>query len=682
MSTVASLQVKIGADVSAAINGMAKADFAAQKVAESFAVAAEKSVKAGFVVAGWAANFATAIDGISQKLEGIDVSKLAEGDAKTLESFKKISAQASQAANTISAMGAAFSGAQQIAIPAMAAIARAVPAMAGSLAAAAGPITLVVGVLAAMAAGFVASQSAMKEVNNEAQKLRINIIEEQAAAAALFEQLQSSNTTQERRKELIDKVNETYGTTLKNLGNEKEYLKAVGLAYDDVIKSIEAKLILQSKTDAIEKLLQERIELDSFLEIYKTLPETIGKANAELLAKGASPGQLLPDNLFGDPAYAQARRQKITDQINALISDINKYKTISKPEKETGSKGKKQITEGDLSSELIKGLTDVSAKFAAGLIPVRDVLDKEIDVWSGIINKAFTISPAAGARFADSFKTYLAEATGQGTALEIPLIPRLPSNPEFLTQIPPLADRMREAVEEKMKKIKITIDDTNTSQQAQNFAKQFEKEIEGIQQVSGIADQLGKSIFGAIEAASNLDGKRAELEEYYDRESELIDASIGSEALKNQKKAAMEKDLNAKRKALAKEEAKQNKAKAIFEATINTANAVSKALATGGPPLAAIVSALGLVQIGAIAAQPLPLASGGLAYGPTAALVGEYPGASSNPEFISPVDKAKKYIREAVTEAGAGAREMFSIIRNDDLILITARGQYNNRRLR
>lgn len=38
------------------------------------------------------------------------------------------------------------------------------------------------------------------------------------------------------------------------------------------------------------------------------------------------------------------------------------------------------------------------------------------------------------------------------------------------------------------------------------------------------------------------------------------------------------------------------------------------------------------------------MAKGGLVYGPTTALVGEYSGASSNPEVISPLSKLKDMI--------------------------------------
>ena len=64
-------------------------------------------------------------------------------------------------------------------------------------------------------------------------------------------------------------------------------------------------------------------------------------------------------------------------------------------------------------------------------------------------------------------------------------------------------------------------------------------------------------------------------------------------------------------------------------------------------PFAGFGIAMGFVtsMMAAVAAAGIPaLASGGLAYGPTLALVGEYGGASGNPEVIAPLDKLRGLI--------------------------------------
>ena len=53
---------------------------------------------------------------------------------------------------------------------------------------------------------------------------------------------------------------------------------------------------------------------------------------------------------------------------------------------------------------------------------------------------------------------------------------------------------------------------------------------------------------------------------------------------------------------------------------------------------------------------------GGLAFGPTLAMVGDNPGASANPEVIAPLDKLRNLI-------GNHKQELYSKIRGNDIFL-------------
>lgn len=64
-----------------------------------------------------------------------------------------------------------------------------------------------------------------------------------------------------------------------------------------------------------------------------------------------------------------------------------------------------------------------------------------------------------------------------------------------------------------------------------------------------------------------------------------------------------------------------------------------------------------------------PFANGGLVYGPTLALMGEYGGASSNPEVIAPLDKLKSLIGD--TGSGFGGR-LEARLRGRDIVLALA----------
>ncbi|MDD3030724.1 MAG: hypothetical protein PHS57_10705, partial [Alphaproteobacteria bacterium] len=56
------------------------------------------------------------------------------------------------------------------------------------------------------------------------------------------------------------------------------------------------------------------------------------------------------------------------------------------------------------------------------------------------------------------------------------------------------------------------------------------------------------------------------------------------------------------------------------------------------------------------------LAKGGLAYGPTLALVGDNPGAAVDPEIVSPLSKLQQYISAAVSANVAAAPANVTVI--------------------
>jgi len=99
-------------------------------------------------------------------------------------------------------------------------------------------------------------------------------------------------------------------------------------------------------------------------------------------------------------------------------------------------------------------------------------------------------------------------------------------------------------------------------------------------------------------------------------------------------------------------------------------------------PFAAIAAGAALVIAGSYlksrlskksqAAKPTAFADGGIISGPTLGLMGEYPGASRNPEVVAPLDKLKSLMGE-----GGGTLEA-RISGNDLLILMNKAGRTNN----
>jgi hypothetical protein len=100
---------------------------------------------------------------------------------------------------------------------------------------------------------------------------------------------------------------------------------------------------------------------------------------------------------------------------------------------------------------------------------------------------------------------------------------------------------------------------------------------------------------------------------------------------------------------------------------------VNLAIAAGA---AGAVSALFSVALGKIGIPKL--AEGGVVRKKTLVVVGEYPGASTNPEIIAPENK----IREIIREEGGGGGTLVARISGDDLLFILDRANSKRNRTR
>lgn len=102
-------------------------------------------------------------------------------------------------------------------------------------------------------------------------------------------------------------------------------------------------------------------------------------------------------------------------------------------------------------------------------------------------------------------------------------------------------------------------------------------------------------------------------------------------------------------------------------------------------PIAAIVAGAALVATAAAARAALQsaitaFANGAIVSGPTLALVGEYPGASNNPEVIAPLNKLKSMIEPAVPNDTTMSGEVRFVIRGE--VLEGILNKMNRKRMR
>lgn len=185
------------------------------------------------------------------------------------------------------------------------------------------------------------------------------------------------------------------------------------------------------------------------------------------------------------------------------------------------------------------------------------------------------------------------------------------------------------------------------------------------------------SSFTAVIDAS-LNARGAAIDAYYNKEKARIDASVMSEQQKANAIAALDKETDRRKRKLARDQAIRDKAVGLVTAIINTAQGVSKALSTANIPLAAIIGALGAVQVGVIASQKIPaLARGGLVTSEQLVTVGDNP---SGKEAIIPFERMGEFL----SMAGGGAVRVTGLfeVKGSDLVLVLDRAKQEQARIR
>lgn len=672
MSTVASLQVKIGAEVQAAINGMSKAQFAADKVATAFESASQKSQVMGGIVSAVGSRVAQAAANAQSVVNRIDFSKMGSGAEDTFNKVQKVIDNTVNLGNTAVLMSEGFTRAQQISGVAISAIAAAVPKIGVSLAAVAGPIGLVIGAVGALVGSFIAFNTAQDNTINLQAELNNKINEEVSQMGAYIAVLGSTNLTFEKRGELIDTVNDKYDTTLKNLKDETAFAAQLDKAYQDLALSIKNKILIEASQSSITKLVGDIIQLEGALKGL----EAGGQAKIdELISGGGTPGQIdaVTKQIENQTKTIKSSLSQLNTELEKETSKIGDLfnNTLSKPGKSDGAK--KSVDEVAEAYRLLdETLTGIQTKFSKDLIKPLEVGDLQIDAFTSAINKLISIDPSGTAAQAaiDRYKDLFDRTPiTVDTIASIKIDPVLENTGEGDAANAAI-QRMNDSFAKNPPKVRINIDESDFESKIKSIGA---KASSIVNDISNVANRI-QNIFNL---SDNYEGKLDNLEAYYERESELINNSVASESVKAGRQKQLDDEVSKKKKALLREQAIAQKQSSLFAAITNVAQGVTAALATANIPLAAIVGALGGIEIGLIAGTAIPaLASGALVSGPNTVLVGEYPGAASNPELISPVDKVQNYIIDAVQDAGGNQSDsLIASVSGDDLLFLLTRAQ-------
>jgi len=734
MATVASLQIKIGADVSAAINGLTKAQFAADQVKEAYIEANAATIEGGFVIAGWAQNFSTAISGVQRSLESIDLSGLDKDQQQTTKSMLDLAEGALFVTENITVAASAFSGMQAVAGPAIAGIARLIPSIGASMAALAGPIGIAVGALAAGAALIVSnwnlvegSISNVEQIIGEANKA---IVQEKLETEKLINTLKSDISTRQDKYNAITKLNEVSTTYFGKLTAEKSSVEEITRAYDGYIANILSAAKAQAATEKIVALSKTQLDIQlkynkalldagEYQDLARKAPVITNGPNFGVEQAGADKALKIAQNLKKD----LDKNQKEIDEISSFAANLNvevdrggeikssqiktdriqeiyndAYKRIAGKFREFQDGF---LTGSGFDTEKLNTFKSAYAGIAA-IDPKSPKLDSLIKEITSLETLTPTITVGVAAKpdtsFTDIEDTLKSETFGKLNDIELKFKFSDDTDAAIKEKIQTIVEALQTAgslnldvnsdvVQELQAELTILRsrlkDPFEINIKVKTSKEQLEAELKKIaNDISVVANQF-QSALGVIDTldSNSIAERNQSLDAYYEKQKALIESQVSDEGLKNKKLEALEKEVSAKRKAIKRDEAAANKRNAIFNAIINTARAVAEALPNVA--LSVLAGALGGAQVAAIAATPLPaLQSGALVSGRNTVVVGEYAGADNNPELISPVNKVQKYITEAVQNSGGGgAQQLYSFISGDDIMLVSERGAYRKSRV-
>jgi len=172
------------------------------------------------------------------------------------------------------------------------------------------PIIALVAGLATLAYGLYQYATASSEADKNEKRRKANlealkkaekeqtetIAKESAEYVGLIYQLKATNADSKERETLIKQINATYGTTLKNLSDEKAFQQQLNLEVANYIAFQKAKFQLQKN----EELVQKNLEKQAVLQKELTKAEAL--YNLEFNKK-----------LGQDDLYAGQREQNLRD---------------------------------------------------------------------------------------------------------------------------------------------------------------------------------------------------------------------------------------------------------------------------------------------------------------------------------------------------------------------------------
>ena len=488
-----------------------------------------------------------------------------------------------------------------------------------------------------------ASAEAQKQLNDASQRGTENAQKELTQLNVLYGAATDDTRSRQERLDAVKRLQDEYPAYFKNLSDESIMAGQAADAYARLTKSLTDAAIARASMDKMTENATKLLDL---------------KGQKESLEKQLAPAVALRDQLMKTPVIGEggasalnnaiinaARLESQLKGVNSEIEALNAAneklaKGINISSLDTGGKGssgKELNTDLSTTGGLINRINELKEAQSKASAEQAVNLEKEIRLYQERLNLLqLTIQKGVAGHLAnDNYKDLLpaSDITGVTDPVEVAVpVTFEMSQSQFQENL----QRMRQMFSDSIQ----DLPPTDTALAGLNVMADTIGALSGaLGESAGAWAQWGASLMKTI--------------------AQVIPQII---ALANTQIAA-----------------------SVEQTTANTAVAASGAAASvASIPIVGWVMAAGAVAsiLGVLASLPKPkaLASGGIAYGPTLALVGEYAGASSRPEVIAPLDRLQSLIQPAQPDWGKFYVE--TKIRQGDLYIAVMGENYRRKRTR
>jgi hypothetical protein len=536
---------------------------------------------------------------------------------------------------------------------------------------AANPILAITTLVAGLTAAYLIQEGVftkMTNVQGELNKLKKDSINSTAKEESELRRLsgiaQNHAVALDERKKAIKAINLMSPEYLKGITLETIGTDSAKKSIDNYIGSLQKKSLLMAANSKIEELMAKKLALQTGEADAGTT--AFGALNDMIAKLGASRGLYSSEIISGAKERAKVNAQEIKN-IDELIKktadlagiDLNKVEPVEKAKKPT------KTYDPEAAKAALKEEQRIQAERTKAGEDARDAYEKIL----GDINRE-NVNAAE-----ETATMYLSQKDREYMILEENFAAQIALRERFGQSTVAITDKYRiekKALEDKWNQIELENITAQGDEVQATLDSQDERRLKNLQYyqeqiaqsyatlrdaTASIFTDIGNSILSAFGPATSI--------------LEQVGLAIAKVMVQMGAMAIAEKLFGAQ---AIKSKQAQATADSIKVGTAAAAAAGPAGLALLAPFIASAVA----MTTGAFAAVP-KFAAGGIVSGPTMGLMGEYPGAKSNPEVIAPLNKL-----QSMMDTGSGGNMNLSgefVVRGQDLVLALQRAEKQKSRI-